>query len=101
MMSFVSYKKTRQFLVLFFHVIGINTFCFLLYMEESKHISITFCDDCIDWMEVDKKEDDSKIIRHREGMYSISFVLTMAFLAGMFYWTYVVMANMDTIEGND
>ena len=61
---------------------------------EAKEISITICDDFSDMIYL-KRLDNSKIIRRRECVYTTSTVVTVLFLIGMFYWTHIVLNELD------
>ena len=65
-----------------------------------KDVSITVCDDCLDVMDVDRL-DDSKRVRRRDAVYYGSVYVMLVGLVGLFYWCYIVMADMDEIEGDD
>lgn len=58
---------------------------------EEKHISITICDDC---MNMDVFED-SRIIHRRHCLYFVSSLISSLFLVGLFYWTWVVIRDID------
>ena len=61
---------------------------------ESKEISITICDDFSDMVYVERL-NNSKRISRRESIYFTSTVVTVLFLISMFYWTYIVLNELD------
>jgi len=65
--------------------------------SDTKEISITICDDCMDIMDIDK-HDKSKIIRLRKAVYYTSTIITVAFLLFLFYWTYSITMEVNTME---
>lgn len=58
---------------------------------ERKPISITVCDD---FMNMDIFEE-SKIIHKRKCLYFVSLFITTLCLMGIFYWTWIVLRDID------
>jgi hypothetical protein len=66
---------------------------------EQKDISITFCDDCMDLLDVDNNvQNDSIRVRRRNCIYYCSTVFSIVFLGLLFIWCYVIIAEMDQID---
>ena len=70
-------------------------------MEQKRiSISITICDDCMDIMDIDGVYDDIIRVRRRECMYVYSAVISVIFLGSLFWWCYVILMDMEKLEGN-
>ncbi len=65
---------------------------------EQKDISITFCDDCMEVMDMDGAYEDNIRVRRRECIYYSSTIFTVGFLIGLFIWCYIIISSMDKLE---
>ena len=56
-----------------------------------KEVSITICDDCLNYDLL----EESKIIHKRHFLYFCSALTTTGLVMGLFYWTWIIMRDMD------
>jgi hypothetical protein len=61
---------------------------------EYKKVSITICDDCLNYDLL----EESKTINQRHFAYFCSALMSSVFLVGMFYWTYSVILHLPESE---
>ena len=64
---------------------------------DTKEIHITFCDDWMELMDVDKL-DNSKTIHIRGTLYYTSAVITIGILLWLSYWTYCITIDVNNME---
>ena len=57
---------------------------------EYKTVSITICDDCMNYDLL----DDTRVIHRRHCLYFVSSSMTALFIVGMLYWTYIVISDL-------
>jgi hypothetical protein len=60
-----------------------------------KEVSITICDDCLNYDLL----EESKIIHKRHIAYFCSALMTTGLVMGLFYWASIVIRNMDNESG--
>lgn len=65
---------------------------------EHKEISILFCDDCMDAMDMDDYNKNSKRIYRRNCVYYGSAVITILFIMGLCMWSYIVVMEMESTQ---
>ena len=58
---------------------------------EYKTVSITICDDCFNYDLL----EETRIIHRRHCLYFCSSLMTTMFLVGIFYWTWIVLSDME------
>jgi len=66
---------------------------------DTKEIYITFCDDWMDLMDLDKDTlHNSKTIRIRGTMYYTSAIIIIMLLIYLSYWTYCITVDVNNME---
>jgi hypothetical protein len=68
---------------------------------EHKEVSIFICDDCMEIMDMDDLNVNSRRIYRRQLVYYMSAIVTILFMTGLCIWSYIVIMEVESMPDRE